>query len=49
MVEAGKGKEKTKFKDVNQGKTSKKKMKAKVYLSWFAPKVQPLCPETPPI
>ena len=37
MVEAGKGKQKDKFNDFNQGKKKKMKMRAEVYLSWFNP------------
>lgn len=38
MVESGKGNQEEKFNDLNQGKKSKKKMRAEVYLSWFDPK-----------
>ena len=37
MVESGNGDKKEKFKDVNQGRKTKKKMRANVYLSWFNP------------
>lgn len=37
MVESGNGDQKEKFNDVNQGRKSKKKMRAEVYLSWFDP------------
>ena len=37
MVESGNGDQKEKFKDVNQGRRTKKKMRAEVYLSWFDP------------
>ncbi len=37
MVKSGNGDQKEKFSDVNQGRKSKKKMRAQVYLSWFNP------------
>jgi dienelactone hydrolase len=55
MVEAGKGNQKDKFNDLNQGAKTRVKVKAEVYLSWFDPN-GPACmpvnaanlkPETP--
>ena len=45
MVDAGKGKEKSDFKDRNQGSSSEIEMTAEIYLSWFDPEGPAVMPE----
>ena len=45
MVDAGKGNEKSDFKDRNQGNSSEIEMTAEIYLSWFDPEGPAVMPE----
>lgn len=45
MVDAGKGKEKSDFKDRNQGSNSEIEMTAEIYLSWYDPEGSAVMPD----